>query len=82
MIRLVLDTNVVASGLLWPGTSAQIIETAIEGRITLVTSTTLLAVLAKILRRAKFAAAIAQRIRLDCDREAIHNLNRLLDEPG
>ncbi len=24
----------------------------------------------------------AQRIRLDCDREASHNLNRLLDEPG
>ncbi len=23
-----------------------------------------------------------QRIRLDCDREASHNLNRLLDEPG
>ncbi|WP_428353338.1 hypothetical protein [Methyloprofundus sp.] len=23
-----------------------------------------------------------QRIRLDCDREASHNLNRLLDKPG
>ncbi|BBP00502.1 hypothetical protein [Sulfuriferula nivalis] len=26
--------------------------------------------------------AAAQRIRLDCDREASHNLNRLLDKPG
>ncbi|BBP00816.1 hypothetical protein [Sulfuriferula nivalis] len=24
----------------------------------------------------------SQRIRLDCDREASHNLNRLLDKPG
>ena len=23
-----------------------------------------------------------QRVRLDCDREASHNLNRLLDKPG
>ncbi len=25
---------------------------------------------------------IFQRVRLDCDREASHNLNRLLDKPG
>jgi hypothetical protein len=24
----------------------------------------------------------AQRVRLDCDRAASHNLNRLLDKPG
>jgi len=25
---------------------------------------------------------IVERVRLDCDREASHNLNRLLDKPG
>ena len=25
---------------------------------------------------------MAQRVRLGCDREASHNLNRLLDKPG
>ena len=28
------------------------------------------------------AVSTAQRVRLDCDREASHNLNRLLYKPG
>ena len=35
------------------------------------------------LKAESFEANIdAQRVRLDCDREASHNLNRLLDKPG
>lgn len=30
----------------------------------------------------RVVSAKPQRIRLDCDREASHNLNRLLDKPG
>lgn len=58
-MRLVLDTNVVASGLLWDGVPAQLIDVAQAGATELFTSRMLLAELARILRRAKFAKAIA-----------------------
>ncbi|MBI3148557.1 MAG: putative toxin-antitoxin system toxin component, PIN family [Betaproteobacteria bacterium] len=61
MPRLVLDTNVVAAGLLWPGASAQLIKAAIESRVTLAISATLFAELTKILQRAKFATAISKQ---------------------
>lgn len=53
-----LDTNVVASGLLWDGTPAQLIDAARSDEVELCTSRTLLAELTRILRRAKFAKAI------------------------
>jgi predicted nucleic acid-binding protein len=37
-MRLVLDTNVVASGLLWNGAPAQMLEAARVGEIELTTS--------------------------------------------
>jgi putative PIN family toxin of toxin-antitoxin system len=58
-MRLVLDTNVVASGLLWDGRPAQLIDAAQTGDVELFTSRVLLAELTRILRRAKFARAIA-----------------------
>jgi predicted nucleic acid-binding protein len=58
-MRLVLDTNVVASGLLWNGTPARLIEAAQADEIEVFTSRVLLAELTRILRRAKFAKAIA-----------------------
>lgn len=58
-MRLVLDTNVVASGLLWNGTPARLLDAAQTGEIELFTSTHLLAELAGILTRAKFAKALA-----------------------
>jgi putative PIN family toxin of toxin-antitoxin system len=58
-MRLVLDTNVVASGLLWDGRPAQLIDAAKTGDVELFTSRVLLAELTRILRRAKFARAIA-----------------------
>lgn len=58
-MRLVLDTNVVASGLLWDGTPAKLIDAAQAHEIELFTSRILLAELTRILRRAKFTQPIA-----------------------
>lgn len=58
-MRLVLDTNVVASGLLWNGPPAELVDFAKAGDIELFTSHHLLAELSNILLRAKFAKAIA-----------------------
>jgi hypothetical protein len=57
-MRIVLDTNVVASGLLWDGPPAALIDAARAGKIELFTSRALLAELTRILRRAKFARPI------------------------
>jgi putative PIN family toxin of toxin-antitoxin system len=58
-MRLVLDTNVVASGLLWDGRPARLIDAARNGEFELFTSRMLLAELTRILRRVKFSKAIA-----------------------
>ncbi len=58
-MRLVLDTNVVASGLLWNGAPAQLIDAARTDDIELFSSRVLLAELTRILRRAKFGKIIA-----------------------
>ena len=56
-MRLVLDTNVVASGLLWEGgPPAQLIEAAQAGAVELVTSKTLLAELTTIVTPADIAS--------------------------
>ncbi|MCC6532192.1 MAG: putative toxin-antitoxin system toxin component, PIN family [Burkholderiales bacterium] len=57
-MRVVLDTNVVVSGLIWRHAPRQILDAARERRITLYTSSVLLAELAEVLDRAHFAAAI------------------------
>jgi putative PIN family toxin of toxin-antitoxin system len=58
-MRLVLDTNVVASGLLWYGAPAQLLDAAQIGEVEIFTSAFLLAELAGILTRAKFAKVLA-----------------------
>lgn len=58
-MRLVLDTNIVASGLLWNGLPAQLIDAARADEIEIFTSRVLLAELTRILCRAKFAKTIA-----------------------
>lgn len=57
-MRLVLDTNIVASGLLWNGTPAHLIDLAQANEVELCTSRLLLTELTRILRRAKFAKVI------------------------
>lgn len=54
-MRVVLDTNTVVSGLLWGGASKLLLNAARERRIELFTSATLLAELADVLPRGKFA---------------------------
>ena len=56
---LVLDTNIVASGLLWNGTPARLIDAAQADEVELCTSRILLVELARILQRAKFSNAIS-----------------------
>ncbi len=53
-MRLVLDTNVVASALLWSGVPRLLLQAAREKRVELFTSTPLLAELTNILGRHKF----------------------------
>jgi putative PIN family toxin of toxin-antitoxin system len=51
MIKAVLDTNVLFSGLLWTGAPRKILHAANEERFFLFTSTELLEVLAYVLHR-------------------------------
>lgn len=58
-MRLVLDTNVVVSALVWGGVPYTLIETAAAGDIELVTSPALLAELRDVLGRAHLALRLA-----------------------
>ena len=59
-MRVVLDTNVVVSALLWGGMPKKLLELASEGAIDLLTSDTLLEELGRILSRAKFSVKLAE----------------------
>jgi putative PIN family toxin of toxin-antitoxin system len=54
-MRIVADTNTVLSGLLWQGPPRRLLELARQRTITLCTSPTLLAELAEVIARDKFA---------------------------
>ena len=58
-MRLVLDTNVVASAMLWGGNPLQLLQARREKRVELYTSTAMLAELTDILARPKFGKKIA-----------------------
>jgi len=58
-MRVVLDTNVVASAILWGGTPRVLLQAAREKRVDLFTSTAMLAELTDILGRRKFDKKIA-----------------------
>ncbi len=58
-MRVVLDTNVVASAILWGGVPRLLLQAAREKRIEIFTSTPMLAELTDILGRRKFARKIA-----------------------
>lgn len=65
-MRVVLDTNVVASGLLWDGVPRQLLQAARNKQSRLFTSTTLLLELTDILERAKFARKlVAAQLSID-----------------
>ena len=58
-MRLVLDTNVVASAMLWGGNPKRLLQARREKRVELFTSMTMLAELTDILGRRKFEKKIA-----------------------
>lgn len=58
-MRLVLDTNVVASAMLWGGNPKLLLQARREKRVELFTSVTMLAELTDILARPKFEKKIA-----------------------
>ena len=53
-MRAVIDTNVLLSALLWSGTPHALLELVRNGTLTLISSPTLLAELARVLDRPKF----------------------------
>ena len=59
-MRLVADTNVVVSGLLWLGNPGRFLEAAALGRVTLYTSPALLAELSATLNTPKLIRPIAR----------------------
>jgi hypothetical protein len=58
-MRLVLDTNVVVSALLWDGAPRQLLRAGVEGNYLLFSSAPLLAELTDTLSRSKFERKIA-----------------------
>lgn len=58
-MRIVADTNVVVSALLWGGKPREIFDAARNQRVTLYTSAVLIAELEEVLARPKFAQRIA-----------------------
>jgi putative PIN family toxin of toxin-antitoxin system len=59
-VHVVADTNIIVSGLLWYGSPRQVLDAARTGVITLATSAPLLAELAEVLQRPKFAQRLAR----------------------
>ena len=57
-MRIVADTNTVLSGLLWQGPPRRLLDLARGHRITICTSRLLLAELAEVIGREKFAPRI------------------------
>ena len=60
-MRLVLDTSIVVSGLIWGGEPRQLLELSRDGRVNLFTSSLLLDELADVLAREKFAALLTSQ---------------------
>jgi putative PIN family toxin of toxin-antitoxin system len=55
-VRIVLDTNVVISALLWSGTPYSLIQAAVDGWLTLCTTPVLLSELHEVLQRPHLAS--------------------------
>jgi putative PIN family toxin of toxin-antitoxin system len=59
-VRVIIDTNVLLSGLLWHGTPHALLDRVRDGTVTLVSSPVLLAELAEVLEQPKFDVVLAR----------------------
>ena len=59
-LRVVADTNVIVSAVLWEGIPGRLIAAAVEGEIQLFTSQTLFDELTDVIQRKKLAKAVAR----------------------
>jgi len=58
-VRIVVDTNVYVSGLLWTGLPHTLLSAAETGQLTLVTTPTIIEEVRNVLARPKFAARMS-----------------------
>lgn len=61
MVRILLDTNIIVSGLLYPGKPRKLIDMAVDGRIELVSSIEMINELKEVLARKKFGFSIDEQ---------------------
>lgn len=59
MMRVVIDTNILISGLLWDGLPGKVYQAAIAENFTLITTSILIAELQHVITRTKFAKNLA-----------------------
>jgi putative PIN family toxin of toxin-antitoxin system len=59
-VRVVIDTNVLVSGLFWHGTPHDVLEHVRAGTLTLISSPALLAEFEVVIGRAKFDAILSR----------------------
>lgn len=62
MVRVVLDTNILVSGLLYQGKPRRLIELAIHGRIEIVSSVEMIDELKEVLSRDKFGLSKEEQL--------------------
>lgn len=60
MIRVVVDTSVAVSGLLWPGPPLKLLEHAQAGRCAILATPDMLAEITRVLQRGKFARRLVE----------------------
>ena len=81
-MRIVIDTNVLISGLLWRGAPHALVELVRDGTLTMIVSPALLGELAEVVTRAKFQP-ILERSATTPDQilAEIRRLAELIDPP-
>jgi putative PIN family toxin of toxin-antitoxin system len=81
-VRAIIDTNVFIAGLLWRGSPHVLLEHAHAGTLTVISSSTLIAELAGVLGRAKFAAILSKTsTSLERTTAEVRQLAEIIDPP-
>jgi putative PIN family toxin of toxin-antitoxin system len=81
-VRVVLDTNIYVSGLLWTGLPHDLLSVAETGRLVLVTTPAILEEVQEVLARPKFAARmITLTTSVDELMESLLGIVQIIQEP-